>query len=196
MSYMKIFMIMNNGNLKGYKKFGNAFRGAYLIWQYLEDKYMPYNKLGKGMEREFSVFTTQEKDRLNKFWNLVNDDRLSIAEKITLYHTYDGVMVKKKNFKKLIKAFEEVSNQMEDCGHLKDQIIAVEKLIHEPKVIGICWQHTSVNADAWLNEGWVYEYDEETGNEIDSRPFNIFKDNYHDQYWLFERLNKRMKKNE
>ncbi len=187
MSYMRIFVIKKNGDLESVKKFGNSHRGGPLLWDWIERKYMPYDK----SKWEFSVFIHRDKEGMDKFWKLVEDDRLPEYQRIALYHTYDGVMVKKENLKRLVDALEMMASDMEDCGHLLDQVDFLKgKVLDRNDILGICWQQSSTVGSAWGSEGVIYDENE------NSRPFNIYKDNYHDQHWLFDVLKLKTGKND
>lgn len=176
MSYMRIFAINKKGDLLEFAVFGNSHRGATLLWDYYSKKFFP--------NRMYSIICWNEKEQ-GEFWDLVKNPRLSENEKITLYHTYDRVMVKKKNIPRLIEAFNDIGKRMEDSGHLLNQIPSLKKVIKMNDIIGVCWQQTSISCDAW-DDGWVYDSEDDE----DGRPFNIFKDKWYSgsPYWLFDNL--------
>jgi hypothetical protein len=80
---------MKNGDVMDAQEFQNGHRGGFIIWDWMEKRYLPYDESNPDiLKREFSCFITNEKDRLEKFWSLAYDkDRVPLHQRITLLHT-------------------------------------------------------------------------------------------------------------
>lgn len=155
MSTTEIMIIKSNGDVVGYEDIQNSWRGAPYVWEQLSEKY----KLYEGM------FTGYKKT-----WGNFNEGVYLKHENIVLGSTFDGVIVSKDNFGKLIHAFKMYATQ-EPNSSFSDQVDIINRMIADEECIGVAWNQTSICDDAW-DYGW----DEEADEVI---PYNIFKGDKH-----------------
>jgi hypothetical protein len=163
MSYCEIFIVPGNGELCSGKEFGNAHRGAGIIWSKIGQRHLGW----QGHE----MFKEQEARRL---WELARRPDVPLRDRVALACTFDNAMLR-----------------LEDvpwfCGQMDDFIAAYDLEQYHPRawvsylrsvhrnepagIFGFCWNHTSLNADAWMVEDHEIE-DEDEGY----RMFDVARD--------------------
>ena len=187
MSYTELFGFDQNGDAYSMAEIKNAFRGAMMVWEYLENKYLPFV--------DFTRILSGKREEQQKVWDLSKDDRLSRQEKIVLLSTFDNVVVKQANFKELIRAFLEFPGEKTS---LKEQA----EIIKQSDCIAVAWNQTSVNCDYLWSVSYKYidkediplleknDYrfinDAEYIIQYDNKPYNLFTDKGH--WFLFDHL--------
>jgi hypothetical protein len=184
MSDTILFVILKNGDVKEYAEFENAHRGAYLIWDFFCETY--FHESASNIMATFP----KENDRSKEVWGLWRSPAVPEHRRIVMASTFDGIMVKKEDLGKLACAFDTMAKEMEDPGHLPEQAKVIRSLQSRDDIIGICWNQTSVNSDVWRK----FPVNDDDENDESTRPFNIFKDNYRNQCWLFDRMEKRIQR--
>lgn len=191
MSYTEIFGFDKDGNAYSAGEVQNAWRGAWSVWTYFEDKYLPlyipdYIKYTIWYKPNMSNEEVISKNgfkptRLNsndgsiqEIWNLVDDTSISVNERIVLMTTFDKVLVKKENLQQVINAFNSFPNK--DTS-LKQQAQILQTLLNDNNCIAVGWNQNSVCADNWTNF-----------NKVDDtiKPYNCLKQDEH--CWLFDEL--------
>ena len=122
MSYTEMFALKENRSIDydWKEEVRNSYRGAMAIWIILEKKYLP---------------------------SLPKPDRLSYNEKIVLLSTFDNVLIKRENFKKVIDAF----NSFEGETSLKEQAKIIQDFNEDKDITAIGWNQTSVNCSPWIS---------------------------------------------
>jgi hypothetical protein len=163
MSYLSMYTIHQDGSAKEHQRFGNAFRGAMLIWTWLVNKYLP----GKS-------FIMMMGTDCQPLWDLAVSDKVKDAHRIVHANTFDRVAVKRENFSHLIAAMKIFIQDCEDPGHLPAQIEALEAL-QDNDVIAVGWCQTSV-----CQPHWGTRYDDEDKET----PFNLADST--DHWFLFD----------
>ncbi len=175
MSYTEIYKFNSRGKAEHIGETNNSWLGAAAVWGILEDKYLePYfpswGEIGEKYSRLSMMFRPE---LMQEIWDLDKNDKVSDVDKIVLLSTFDNVVVLRKDIDRLLNAFE----QFEGETSLKDQAQIIRNAIKEdPKLIGIAWNQTSVNADSWITEGKNGKW----------RPYNIKRDSKH--WSLFDEL--------
>jgi hypothetical protein len=172
MSTTELYYINKDGEVDFYKEFENANKGAMLIWQIIAQKY--WNK---------NYWDFDLNDPKNEFWRLTDLEETPKYISLVFQSTFDNVVILKKDFHKLIAAYEEfLSLERANETNISLFIQAFKDGISDPEVFGFCWNQTSVNAFSWeINEELpikVPGYENVTGD----RKYNIFKDSDH---WFF-----------
>lgn len=168
MSYTTIFKVPESGSIEPVAEFGNAFRGAMIVWMGLSKKY-----LGLEMPPIFS------EEGMNRLWNLAKDESVEYDDRLVLCATFDRVMVRRETIPVIVEAFRAFGNRHEDAGHLPQQADFLEKLYNEDEnFYAVCWNQTSVNSDAWM----VRDGEDEDGDAV-YRYWDISKDTGH---WFLE----------
>lgn len=160
MSYTEIYGFNKEGNVEWQADIKNAWRGAMAVWRIIGLKY----------NTPFDMFTENK-----EFWELFKQkDKVTETDRIVLGSTYDNVIVKKENAKKLLNAF----NSFVGETSLKEQAEAIKCMFEDDNCIAIAFNQTSVNS------AWVYEaYDEEKDEDIS---YNILSG---DKHWeLFDEI--------
>lgn len=195
MSYTEIYGFDKEGYAYFQAEIHNSWRGAMAIWSILEERYLPpyipdYIKRANWYSPEMSfneivartghtpsrlVPTFKEADPTQEIWDLADNEKVSIIDKIVLFTTFDKILIKRDDFSRVIEAF----NAFEGKTSLKEQAVVLQKMLSDENCIAAGWNQTSVNADTWS----TYNYDEETG---ECAPYNCLTQNEH--YWLFDEL--------
>ena len=184
MSYTEINKFDKTGNAVRIGRVKNAWRGAMRVWDYIDETYLePYkptwaiglykNEPNKRFHR------TSDQDEIKKVWAQFNSEKITHSDNIILGSTFDHVVVLKESLPELIKIFRESAIENSSLSEQAD--IIEEELKADPELLGICWNHTSVNQDGWIDfkQG---KYDDE------SEPYNLLTDTKH---WnLFDDLKK------
>jgi len=160
MSYTEIVGLTKNGVFYSIGETRNSWLGAMAVWEILEKRYLPefipeWARLVGVEDKNYSRFSGTIED-LEAIWDLINDDRVTLGEKIVLYSTFDKALVKVENINKLLKAFNEFGGNTT----LKEQAEVIsEALKEDPNIIAIGWNQTSVNENKWLK--YNFEEDKE-----------------------------------
>lgn len=198
MSTVEVYAFNTKGDAFLYGEVGNAWAGAMAIWSILENKYLPQyvpvfaknmpwyhkdvspeiiqKKLGYLPSRLFVSVYDVNKDPKKEIWNLGQDENVLLADRITLYTTYDSALVKKENLQRVIDAFL----NFEGITNLEGQATILRHALKDPNVIAIGWNQNSVCADNWENKG---EPDPLTG---EATPYNCLTGNEH--FWIFDEI--------
>ena len=162
MSYTEMFKVPEKGPVQSVAEFGNAFRSAWHVWSEMAQMYLHRNTaemLSGGMQ---------------EVWDLCKNEDIPLGYRITMRATFDMVMVRRENFARLAVAMENFA-AMFGPGSLLEQAKALLSLVDDETIYAVCWNQTSVAADAW----WICEGEE-------GRPYDIARDG--DHWFLFERL--------
>ena len=135
MSYIEIIKFKEDKTHELAGKVQNASRHHQVIWNYFAKKYLGleyFNVHSDGVEQQ-------------KLWELFEDERLTMNERIILGSTYDYVLLKKEDISLVIdafKSFENESNLLEETGILSS-------LLNDKTCVAIGWQ--SSITDMWDN---------------------------------------------
>lgn len=167
MSYTEIVGFNKEGDAYSQADIHNAFRGAMAVWRAMEEKYLHVGRFSRCV-------MGSEKD-MKEIWDLAGSEKVSDNDKICLASTFDNVVVKKKDFQKVINAFREFDAETS----LKEQADVLEEMLADEDCIAVAWNQTSVNENTWLSGGG---YDEE---KDEYAPYNLFKGEKH-QYIFSE----------
>lgn len=186
MSSTEIYGILDNGEIQKIGRTHNATRGAMNIWQTLEEKYLPpfqpvwlRSYPDERNKKHYRVHSIDYKD-IDEIWQLFMSGKMNRNEDIALGSTADYVIVMKENIPELIKVFRSFDSIRKN-NSLNEQADIIEENLD--KIIGICWNQTSVCSDAWISERYILD----ENDDKEYLPYNIFKD---DKHWdLFKRLN-------
>lgn len=165
MSTTEIYVFKKDGFAEFYGEVQNSFRGAPLLWKLLEEKYLPpiFGPSGERMYRTYSL-------EVNEVWQLANDPRITIEDKIALVTTFDKCLVKIEHIPEVIKAFKLFIDTS-----LPEQANILQAILEEEDVVAVGWNQTSVNGDTWES----YHYDEDLEENI---PYNCLTEENH--FWL------------
>lgn len=165
----------------------NSWRGAMNVWSEIEKRYLPefipdyYKELGcktaEDIRRRYGFTPTRtssiDTSAMQEIWDLVNDKKLTLDERITLCTTFDKCLVKRENIQMVIDAFRNFNGD-ENCS-LNEQADILEEFLKDENCMAVGWNQTSVNCCIWT----CFEYDEENEEEI---PYNCITGDYH--FWL------------
>ena len=157
MSYTEIYGFDKKGNAYLAAQIPNAWRGMVAILNTLEKRYLPKYRAPwipndipdevieqrpyYQVTRVQSFIVNGDQKGIQEVWNLIYDDRLKDCEKIALASTFDGVIIKKKNFQRLITAFKEFDGETS----LKEQADIIEKMLHDRNCIAVGFNQSSIN---------------------------------------------------
>lgn len=184
MSSTEMYVIQPDGEVRRLCGFQNSHRGAMLYWREIAVRYGIVSR-----ENQYGLLS----NGLDEVWKLADSSDVDPDWRIVLASTFDKVMVRRKDFSRVAKAFENfgrsvcrpagssVDDDPGDYGHALDQARILEVLDRagDPALHGVCWNQTSVNCNPW----WVYD-DCPTcdGPEEEGRAYNIDKDTF--GWWL------------
>lgn len=171
MSCVELYKITKSGDVNLFGEVKNSFLGAMSVWMFLEKKYLePYRPSWASDDKTYSRLTDPTGEKLTEIWDIFKLKDIEINEKICLGSTFDNVIVYRKNLVQLVDAFYSFGAN----SNLKEQANLISNLLkNDDDFLGICWNQTSVNGDAWQTEDYV--------------PYNIFKQ---DGHWdLFDYIN-------
>lgn len=170
MSYTEIYGFNKSGNAYCMYEISDSWQGAMWIWREMGKQYLPKLNLCSILD-------------MQKIWNLVNDTKIDIKERICLATTFDMVLIRKEEFETVAKAIEYfIEKHQIGSGNLSEQATIIRKLAKDDNCVAVGWNQTSINAKNWLN---YHGYDEKTNEEI---PYNCLEENEH--WWLFDDLEK------
>lgn len=145
--------------------FHNAWGGHARIWTALYDTHL----LDPSRQYDSWLIAASQDPHDRRLWELVDDGRLSSAERLVHAATFDYALIARKNFRNFanqLRAFRcQYPPEPEDTCHLAAWAQAIEHA--DADYLGF-WG-TSVTRNPW--EVWV---DEET-----SRPYDLSQDHKH-----------------
>lgn len=144
MSCIEIFAFDKDGNSESYAEIKNSLGGSMAIWNILGKKYC-----GHGA----SIF---DMGKMKDIWNLVDDTKVSINERIALFTTLDKCLVKKEDLPKVIEAFRE----FEVDTSLKEQADILEDIYNScEEYIAVGWHQNSISCEQWFDYNCLTETD-------------------------------------
>ena len=179
MSYTTMLTVMKSGALRPKHEYKNSHRSAPIIWNFLYDKYIPHGPYA------YMFSDTESK----KLWALAKDERLAEHEKIALVLTFEELILKKKNFLRVVDALRKIEvdciaamknkhgDEAGDSTHLTTIANDLEALQNDKTVQGVAFIWTSVCGDCWESP----RQDEKSNRYT---PYNIKKDKKH--WFMFE----------
>ena len=151
---------MSSTELYGFNAYGfaefigetqNAFRGAFVVWETLEKKYLEPLPLKNSAGISFTRAVSGE--GLDDLWELPYTDKISRTEKIVLLSTFDRSIVRSSNIDELINAFNSFDSIFDLCAtytSLVEQAEILEK--HKNNYIAFGFNQTSVNSAFWTDD--------------------------------------------
>ena len=142
-------------NANGYAEFigetPNAFRGAFVVWETLEKKYLEPLPLKNTAGISFTRAVCGE--GLDDLWKLPYTDKLSRTEKIVLLSTFDRNIVKSSDVDELISAFNSfdiVFDLPATYTSLAEQAEILEN--NKNDYIAFGFNQTSVSSAFWIED--------------------------------------------
>lgn len=199
MSYTEIYRFQKDGTAAAHAWVTNPWRGAMAIWQTMEQRhlrqYMPIYVQSKWwyhphiskaeLKKKLGYLPSRigpgTNDAIEEIYDLADDPRIPMHERIVLYTTFDKMLVKKEEIPKVIDAF----NLFIGETSLPVQAKILERLMERDDWIAVGWNQNSVVSSNWGNCGG---YDEAADKEI---PYNCLT--MMDHKWLFDELRKNQK---
>ena len=164
----------------------NSWLGAMAIWARMEEKYLPtYSPPGYPSADAYEIIMGHKPTRVSflfakynpmkEVWDLFDNEKVCISDKIVLGTTFDHVLVKREDIEKVIAAFETFDGKT----NLKEQADVLRGFLDDPEISAVGWNANSVSCDTWANGGEI-KADGERG------PYNFMKQDNH--WWLFDEL--------
>lgn len=150
MSYCAIKAIAKGGKVAEESEYRNAWLGAMSLWTHLMKKYLRRPGEDDAALNGRVFYTGQAKE----IWGLYKDERLSQDEKIALACTFDNVLIRKKDMKRVAEALKNVGKEMggyEVC-HVSSWGYAIDGMLSKKtadRLMGVGFYHTSVAEDPW-----------------------------------------------
>lgn len=165
-SYTTLYKVPESGEIELAGEFHNSHRGAMLVWMLMSEAYL---------HRPFSL--SNDVQSAKPTWNLWKNPDVRLSDRIVMASTFDKIMVKRENIPRLVQAIEDYSRRF-DPGTLLKQACILKELASDETCFAVCWNQTSVCADAWYVPG-------ETDDE-EWRPFDLSRDHDYGHWFLFE----------
>lgn len=169
MSYTEMFKVPETGPIEHVADFSNAFLSAWHVWSEMAKAYL-------GQEASHLM----SQGNMQRVWDLWKHD-VPLSHRIVMLFTFDNVMVKRENFLRLAKAMDAFADRF-GPGTLRLQAEKLRELYGNPTIYAMCWNQTSVNADAW----WVRDETLPGDEDEQYRLYDISKDTGH--WFLFDRF--------
>ncbi len=163
MTYQTLYKVTKNGDVEHVKNYNNSFLGAYLVWDKISRKYI---------DKDDPVPVAGD---LQPVWDLWKNPQVPLCERVLMLATFDNIMLRKENFGAFIDAMGKCDRGL--TGHFYQNAKAIKEMLNDDDCIAVCWNQTSVNADAWQTDG---------------RPYNVNVDSEH--WFLFDDLQASSKK--
>lgn len=176
MGSMKVWNVLEEKYLPQYipdtliEIYENILDGRRRRFEWLKEKYKTIEEFKENVTRDdikllYDYIPTRcsslSVEPMKEIWNLVDNERLTLAERVCLWTTFDYSVVKKENISDVIKAMEKFSIDI-----FQPQIDILKELQNEEDCYAIAWNQTSINCAYW--RPCIDECDE------DEKPFNIF----------------------
>lgn len=84
------------GEIKEYEDLSvNSFAGSLLFWMNMEEKYLEKNQFTRVIDMH----------KAYEIWDLVDDERMNVVERILMAVTFDWCFIKKEHFDIIIECF-------------------------------------------------------------------------------------------
>lgn len=131
MSYIEIIKFKEDKTHELAGEVQNSSRHHCVIWDYFAKKYL-------GLEY-FNVHSDCVEQQ--KLWNLFEDERLTMNERIILGSTYDYVLVKKEDIPLVVDAFKSFENE----SNLLEEADILSSLLNDEACVAIGWQSSITN---------------------------------------------------
>lgn len=135
MSYMEIVKLRDDKTFESAGQVQNASKHQQVVWNYFAKKFLGWDF--------FNVHSSLVEQQ--KLWDLFEDERLTINERIVLGSTYDYVLVKKEHIPLVIDAFKTFENE----SNLLEQVDILVSAFNDDNCVAIGWQ--SSITDIWDN---------------------------------------------
>lgn len=143
MSYVEIFKFDKNGNSQSVAKIKNSYRGAMAIWSILGKKYCGHDA---------SLFNLSA---MKGIWNLADDKRVSMDERIVLCTTLDKCLIRKEDIPRVVSAFRNFEGETS----LNEQADVLEELYNDGDCIAVGWHQNSISCEQWFDYNCLEQSD-------------------------------------
>jgi hypothetical protein len=150
------------------EKIENAHRGARMIWEQLITLYLDNTSFRKLVEE----------DKMDKLWDLVNDERLNKYERICLLYTFDYALIDRENIEELVEALKSM-HISENYDGLFEQASIIENVFKNNKdIYYLGANHNSVSTNFWedkkdIDKSWLIFQEECLDIKIDDNKRKI-----------------------
>lgn len=146
MSYTELFYVTPKMRVRPFAEFHNSHLGASLVWHNLYVMHCTEWRKTQAEKRGYSFEFPSSDEDYQQVWDLFKNPKVSECERAVLGSTFDFVVLKKEHFQRFL---DDVKKYIVNyrAGTLLQQAETILKLSNRKSVIGVCWNHTSVNAD-------------------------------------------------
>jgi hypothetical protein len=170
MSAIEIYGVAKDGDVIWFDEVRNATACALHIWDELGKKYV---------RPDYMALTHTE------VWKLFGEPSRPRWLRLVLGFTFDRVWVKRENIVPLVEALRQFWQEHSKMHNWRGELVDVhptipgvievlERASKDEDLIGVCFNHTSVNSNPWL----VRVYPDGESDEPSDRPHNMLTDKY------------------
>lgn len=140
MSHTTILSVSESGPMVPIYDFENAWLSAMHIWMRIDKKYNMYPG-----ENGFSMALIM--GRLSKIWNICDDKKFPIFERLVVASTLDRAILRQARFREMAEAMSQFAT-IHGAGTLGEQAAAIMSL-NQNNAYGVAWRQTSVGHSTW-----------------------------------------------
>ena len=110
-----------------YAEVSGAMSGVWFFWNYIEDKYLPKIYSPIKPDVKLSRLFVDGGTKAKEIWNLWKDKRMTSAERLVLFTTFDKMYLPFEHIPEVAKAYREVHTEMGNGSILS---LIADKLEH------------------------------------------------------------------
>lgn len=163
MSHSELYLVPKEGEIQIAETFRNSWHGARYIWSTIINKHiLPRNASKTSFE---SAIVADRAIKSGMLWRFVNNQSIPLYDRVTLAVTFDDVIVPIDSIEWLcnkLEAWDQAHGPHDFEPHArmwarylrqfsgKNIEIASDGKSELVDAVGICFNHTSTNDDAWM----------------------------------------------
>lgn len=133
MSQTIIFAFNKDGNSEEYGYTKNSWRGCMAVWDIMGKRYLG---IGASIFDELSI---------KKIWNLIDDKKVPMNERIVMGTTFDWCLVRSKEIPKVIEAFRSFEGETS----LNKQADILQNIYDSGNYMAVGWHQNSISCEMW-----------------------------------------------
>lgn len=169
------YLLMTDGRVLPDCEWGNAWRGAMALWNYLATTYLdPKAPIGTNKYILPSARFLFDEKVSRALWDLPKDPTVPGHLRVAELTTFDRAILRRSDFLAAADALDRAHRDIGGNSHLDQQAAWLREHANDANVDGAAWQQTSVSQDLWTVA---------TEDGDDCRPYDVKRDTGH---WFIE----------